>query len=174
MIQDPKKAEYYDVSGRLHYRCLEADCPANCCGPYHGEGDRFQSALGVESHEIPVTDEDYSRLIGAGREDLAVRLADGQMYLKLRPDGACTALEDSGRCSIHQIRPSSCRCFPFDIDKYMGLSINLRCPGLGEGPISADETDAMLDALRRVYLHRLAKLPLRASTAVGDAEKAES
>ena len=76
-------------------------CGGVCC--YFRSG----TALLVEA--------DFRRWQDAGRDDLMSSRVPGhfgQEGLAVDARGACTHLDDNGRCSIHEIRPNTCRDFP--------------------------------------------------------------
>src|SRR3954467_8392085 len=100
--------------------CLGSDCPSTCCGPF--EGTRaLQAVLSVDDlgrsldgdsdsaqnisifAQIRLTPEDVDRMRDAGLDHLMVYRgdpADPHYYLRLQPDGSCSALSATNMCTI--------------------------------------------------------------------------
>ena len=71
--------------------------------------------------------------------------------MKLEEDGSCSAFLD-GKCSIHSVKPSICRAFPFYIDMFVGLcAVSANCPGVGSGWISIEEINPEIQATMAMY-----------------------
>ncbi len=76
--------------------CLR--CGGHCCDGAHP----------------PISEPCYRKLISAGVPADAFE-RDGYRRLKTRPDGTCVQWID-GKCSIHDIKPETCRAGPFTFD----------------------------------------------------------
>ena len=156
----------------LPFVCLGSACPSTCCGPFHGtraleaavKREDLGAIVGEPSNaeattvsvfaEIRLTDADVERLQGGGLDGLIVRReTTGGLayYMKLRPDGTCSALADDGLCSIHAERPTLCRAFPFYLDLFAGLSLIASCPGVGAGQQTVAELKNEIDAAGKMY-----------------------
>ena len=76
--------------------CLR--CGGHCC---------------VDAHP-PIPEHCYRQLVSAGVPADDFELT-GYRHLKTRPDGTCVQWND-GKCSIHDIKPETCRAGPFTFD----------------------------------------------------------
>jgi len=81
---------------RAETYCLR--CGGRCCDDAHP----------------PISEYGYRGLTAAGVPADAFEL-DGYRRLKTRPDGTCVQWID-GKCSIHGIKPETCRAGPFTFD----------------------------------------------------------
>jgi hypothetical protein len=128
---EPKKEKVKIANGKINYSCLMGDCPSSCCGPFGGVQSGLDSVNGTEFSEITLTTNDSDKIINAGYAHL-IELTEKDYYrMKLKPDSACVAFID-GKCSIHSIKPSICKAFPFYIDMFVGLcTVSGSCPGCG-------------------------------------------
>lgn len=163
-----------DLGRKFPFVCLGSACPNTCCGPYHGTralqaaltqgdlgavlrgaGDREEPEEGVSIFAlIRLTDEDVQRLQAAGLDHMIVRrgsLEKPSYYLRLRPDGACSALTSDNLCSIHPHRPTLCRAFPFYFDLFAGLSMVASCPGVNAGESTVKELETEIRAAVAMY-----------------------
>jgi uncharacterized protein len=62
----------------------------------------------------PISEHCYERLLSEGiPRDFFEK--DGYRRMKTRPDGTCVCWKD-GKCSIHTIKPETCRAGPFTFD----------------------------------------------------------
>jgi uncharacterized protein len=73
-------------------------CGGHCCDDAHP----------------PISEHCYRRLVAEGVPDHAFE-RNGYRYLRTRADGTCT-LWSEGKCSIHAIKPETCRSGPFTFD----------------------------------------------------------
>ena len=140
---------------RIPFACLGTECPNNCCGPFTGL-ESLQAALAISDLGVPfrgendirlnanvsifaqirLTQEDVRRLQDDGLDYIILRRGAAHnpaYFLRLTPDGACTALTTDRMCGIHKSRPTICRAFPFYIDLFAGLSLIKACPGVNSG-----------------------------------------
>jgi Fe-S-cluster containining protein len=138
-------------NGKINYTCLMDECLKSCCGPFGGVQKGIDSIYGTEFSEIVLTYEDSSKIISDGFAYL-IELMDNEVYrMKLEKDGSCCAFVD-GRCSIHSIKPSICRAFPFYIDMFVGLcAVSGSCPGIGAGWLDLEEINPEIEAARNMY-----------------------
>jgi Fe-S-cluster containining protein len=162
---------------KLPFVCLGSECPNTCCGPFHGTRalhaaltpQDLGAALGEASEILPsdrasifaqirLTPEDVERLQSAGLDHLIVRRGSmdaPHYYLRLKPDGTCTALAPANLCSIHPHRPTLCRAFPFYIDLFAGLTMVSSCPGVGAGEQTVEELREEITAATAMYRYWL-------------------
>lgn len=135
--------------GSVNFKCLAERCETPCCGPFAGL-DRGLAPCFVSSFsDLYLLDEDVDRLLKAGRGDLLEHSPDG-FRLRLKADLSCSAFRD-GLCTIHSIRPTVCRAFPFDFDVFAGLVLISKCPGVNSGWSDADDFQNAVEALGKVY-----------------------
>ena len=159
----------------LPFACLGSDCPNTCCGPFHGtralqaalsHGDLGNVLRGAgdppERGQLEVSlfalirllEVDVKRLQDAGLDHLIVRRGAADQpayYLKLEPDGTCSALRSDKLCSIHSHRPTLCRAFPFYFDLFAGLSLVASCPGVNAGETPVEELQGEVEAAKAMY-----------------------
>lgn len=138
------------LNGEINFACLKEECPQPCCGPFGGVQHGIDSVEGREFSEIVLTPDDARRIIAAGASHLLERTAGGKFRMKLLDDGTCTAFED-GRCSIHQMKPTVCRAFPFYVDMFVGLCGVTTCPGFGSGWTPVEDLAREVQAAKEMY-----------------------
>jgi Fe-S-cluster containining protein len=143
-----KKVEIKD--GKINFACLKEECPSSCCGPFGGVQRGIDSVEGRQFSEIVLTDEDTKRLISSGCSHLVELTNSGKYRMKLHQDGTCTAFKD-GRCSIHSIKPTLCRAFPFYVDMFVGLCGVTECPGFGSGWTQITRLKSEIQASKDMY-----------------------
>jgi Fe-S-cluster containining protein len=143
-----KKVEIVD--GKINFACLREECPNSCCGPFGGVQRGIDSLDGREFSEIVLTDEDANRIIGAGGSHLIEQTDKGTYGMRLLEDGTCSAFKN-GRCSIHPIKPTLCRAFPFYVDMFVGLCGVTECPGFGSGWTKIEDLSAEIGASTKMY-----------------------
>ncbi len=73
-------------------------CGGHCCDDAHP----------------PISDTCYQRLIAAGVSPDCFEM-QGYRRLKTHPDGTCIMMQ-GGKCTIHDIKPETCRAGPFTFD----------------------------------------------------------
>jgi Fe-S-cluster containining protein len=138
------------VDGKINFVCLTNDCPESCCGPFGGVQRGIESIEGRHFSEIVLTAEDSGRLLAAGESHLVEMVEPGRYRMKLLEDGTCSALKD-GKCSIHGVKPTVCRAFPFYVDMFVGVCAVTTCPGFGAGWTDIEELTQEIDASREMY-----------------------
>jgi Fe-S-cluster containining protein len=147
------------IDGKINFACLREDCPSSCCGPFGGVQSGIDSIEGRPFSEIVLTTEDANRINAAGYSHL-IELTDAKHYrMKLLEDGTCSALRD-GRCSIHKIKPTLCRAFPFYVDMFVGLCGVTECPGFGSGWTKMENLKEEINAAKGMYSFWLDRMSL--------------
>jgi len=110
-----------------------------------------------------LTDDDASRLLAAGCSHLIEPTEPGHYRMKLLEDGTCTAFID-GRCSIHKIKPTLCRAFPFYVDMFVGLCGVTECPGFDSGWTKVEDLQEEVQAAKEMYSFWLDGMSLSAGS----------
>jgi Fe-S-cluster containining protein len=116
----------------VRFRCT--DCGACCTG-----------APG----RVRVSESEIQALAAAKEQDVEdfrktwLRKEAGEWLVREQPNGDCVLFED-GRCSVHEVKPTQCRLYPFWFRNVRSESAWERtchdCPGIGEGDwISPEE-----------------------------------
>jgi Fe-S-cluster containining protein len=176
-LEPPFTPQGIPADRRLPFVCLGSECPNTCCGPFHGTRalhaaltpHDLGAALGEPSETLPsdaasifaqirLTPADVERLQRAGLDHLIVRrgsIDQPDYYMRLRPDGTCSALSDNKLCSIHPHRPTICRAFPFYLDIFAGLTMVSSCPGVGAGEQTVEELREEITAAADMYRYWL-------------------
>ena len=156
---ETRKEQVRIKEGKINYACLMGDCPKSCCGPFGGVQNGLDSVNGTDFGEITLTPEDSNKLISAGLVHLIEMTNNDNYKMKLQKDGACIAFID-GKCSIHAVKPSICRAFPFYVDMFVGLcTVSGSCPGCGgEGWTDLKELSEEINASKAMYNFWLAKI----------------
>jgi len=85
---------------------------------------------------IMLYDHDVERLRKAEIHDFYEETSELERYLtgapyrmRLRDDGSCVFLTDDNRCSVYDLRPDTCRRYPFIVGEDFIL-VSLSCPGV--------------------------------------------
>jgi Fe-S-cluster containining protein len=138
------------VDGKINFVCLKEKCPDTCCGPFGGVQRGIDSVAGRQFHEIVLTADDTRRLLEAGCVHLIERTPDGGHRMRTFEDGTCIALKD-GLCSIHTVKPTLCRAFPFYVDMFVGLCGVTSCPGFGKGWTKLENLEPEIEAAKKMY-----------------------
>ena len=126
-----KKEKVRIENDKINYSCIMGDCPSSCCGPFGGVQNGLDSINGIDFAEITLTPDDSNKLISAGHAHLIELTDKGYYRMRLKVDGSCSAFIE-GKCSVHVVKPSICRAFPFYIDMFVGLcTVSGSCPGCG-------------------------------------------
>jgi len=114
---------------------------------------------GRKFNEIVLTEEDTNRLLSSGCAHLIERTDEGYYRMKLHQDGSCVAFI-SGRCSIHAVKPTLCRAFPFYVDMFVGLCGVTDCPGFGSGWTKVEDLRGEVKAAKKMYSFWLDRMSL--------------
>jgi len=114
-----------------HFRCTE--CGACCTGA--------PGRVRVSEEELQAISEYRNELL----ETLIAsktREKDGVRMLQERENGDCVFFEE-GRCSIHPVKPTQCRLYPFWFQNVRSEEAWAKtcdaCPGIGEGELISPE-----------------------------------
>lgn len=110
----------------------------------------------------PISDSCYRRLTAAGVSPDCFEYA-GYRRLKVHPDGTCIMMND-GKCTIHAIKPETCRAGPFTFDVLDGqLEIFLKyesiCPIVGLLKKTPAAYDQQYEQAIKNITHLAANLP---------------
>ncbi len=131
-----------------------------------GEGLRFECQPGCteccrQKGFVYLTEADVARVAGflgmdpAAFERKYVYRTRSRMRLRVPRETSCSFLRDYG-CSIHAVKPTQCRIFPFWpelIESRREWHKTARyCPGMGKGPlIQIDAARAQASEMREGY-----------------------
>jgi Fe-S-cluster containining protein len=148
------------AAGKINFACLKEKCPTPCCGPFGGVQRGIDSVDGRKFNEIVLTPEDTTRLLEGGCAHLIERTADGGHRMRLHEDGTCIAFVN-GLCSIHTVKPTLCRAFPFYVDMFVGLCGCTDCPGFGKGWTPLEQLEPEIQAAEEMYSFWLASLKMK-------------
>ena len=129
----------------INWTCLKEKCPENCCGFFRDRLPDYRSVKGIHHDEIFILPDEIGNV---PHGVLSRRKKD--YYLKLKKDRSCP-LFDAGKCKQFENRPSVCKAFPFYIDLFTGLNIDMTCPGAGGGWTKVEKIKPLLRALLRCY-----------------------
>lgn len=115
----------------VRFRCT--DCGACCTGsPGRVRVSEDELKAISEHRKEPLQD-----LIA-----LQTREIDGVRYLREHDNGDCVFFVD-GRCSIHPVKPTQCRLYPFWFQNVRNEEAWQKtcqeCPGIGEGDLVSPE-----------------------------------
>lgn len=83
----------------IHAETICMQCGGHCCHEAH----------------TPVSGHFYQRLLTGGVPPAAFSVNSGYRSVRSSPDGYCV-LWKNGKCSIHGIKPETCRAGPFTFD----------------------------------------------------------
>jgi len=136
-------------------KCLVVDCQSNCCAHYPELPGTHVSVFGVPHGEIPLLPKEAAQLESEGLSDSIHKLQDGFWYLKVDADGRCPFLEKDGKCSRHLARFASCRSYPYFIEKYAGLVVDISCPGVEEGAFDINKSRNQISAIIELMQSRI-------------------
>jgi Fe-S-cluster containining protein len=159
------------IDGKINFACLREDCPSSCCGPFGGVHSGIDSVEGRPFSEIVLTPDDANRINSEGYSHLIELTDSGHYRMRLLEDGTCAAFKD-GRCSIHKIKPTLCRAFPFYVDMFVGLCAVTECPGFGSGWTKTENLKEEINAAKRMYSFWLDRMSLRSTEDAGRNNKA--
>ena len=135
--------------GAINFACLREQCPNSCCGPFGGVQRGISSIEGRAFSEIVLTPQNYTDLAGAGYLHFAEKV-EGRYRMRLLEDGTCSALRN-GSCSIHRVKPTICRAFPFYVDMFVGLCGVTTCPGFGAGFTPLENLKSDFESAKKIY-----------------------
>lgn len=165
------RKEKIKVDGnKINFACLMENCPTSCCGPFGGVQNGLDSVTDTEFADITLTDHNSKKIITSGNAHLIELTERGYYRMKLNPDSSCSAFIN-GICSIHKVKPSICRAFPFYLDMFVGLcTVSGSCPGCGsDGWTDFDDLSEEITAVKEMYefwLHVTQEKQFRQSTHV--------
>lgn len=111
----------------INWTCLREKCPENCCGYFRDRSPDYRSVKGIHHDEMLILSDE----VGNFSDDVLSRQGKNY-YLKLEKDRSCP-LFNAGKCKQFEDRPSVCKAYPFYIDLFTGLNIDMSCPGAGVG-----------------------------------------
>ncbi len=146
-----KKLRTLIRNGKINWICLRDQCPANCCAEVDDRLGDLLSLFDTPRHMIPLTATDARRLEKNIGNEHILQVDDGEKFIKCDDRGRCPFLDSTGSCLIYRWRGSSCRSYPFFLDKYCGIHIDQRCPGIGKGWTDLSDVLKMVEELQRVY-----------------------
>lgn len=118
----------------VHFRCT--DCGACCTGA--------PGRVRISEEELQAISDFRNQTL----QDLCAavtRTVNGERLLKEKVNGDCVFFEQ-GRCSIHPVKPTQCRLYPFWFRNVRSEAAWARtcaeCPGIGEGDwVSPEEIE---------------------------------
>lgn len=142
--------------GMLNFSCRMADCNHSCCGPFASISDKLNNIEGRPFDEIVLTEKDFNALLRSGyleyvEEGYSQEMKKPYYRMALEPDGTCKAFLD-GKCSIHDVKPTLCRAFPFYFDIFSGLCA-IQCEGFNDKDYNTpfEDIEPCIDAAREMY-----------------------
>lgn len=109
----------------INWICLKENCPENCCGYFRDRLPNYLSIKGIKHDEILILPKEISGILNK-----YIVKKKGNHYLKLKKNRFCPIFAN-GKCNQFDIRPSVCRAYPFYIDLFTGLNIDITCPSIG-------------------------------------------
>ena len=109
--------------------CMLANCPEGCCGAYSGFSKYLSSVDKREFKEIVLTDRDASLLKNSKYSEYVYQGSDGLFRIYTSEDGCCKAYRN-GKCSIEELKPTICKCYPLYLDIFVGICSILSCPAV--------------------------------------------
>lgn len=159
--------------GKINFTCLRDACPNSCCGPFGGVQRGIDSVEGRRFSDIVLTPQDTQKIIEAGSSHLIESTEEGRFRMRLQDDGTCTAFR-GGICTIHKVKPTLCRAFPFYVDMFVGLCGVTACPGFGAGWTKVEDLKDEIEAAKHMYEFWLDRLELPASDPTDQKVEAET
>ena len=116
----------------VRFRCT--DCGACCTGA--------PGRVRISEEELEAVSEFRNESLSALRNRVTYE-QQGTLLLKERDNGDCVFFED-GRCSIHPVKPTQCRLYPFWFQNVRSeeawRKTCAECPGIGQGERVSPET----------------------------------
>jgi Fe-S-cluster containining protein len=128
----PMNSLHKSLKNGVRFRCT--DCGACCTGA--------PGRVRISEEELEAVSEFRNESLSALRNRVTYE-QQGTLLLKERDNGDCVFFED-GRCSIHPVKPTQCRLYPFWFQNVRNeeawRKTCAECPGIGQGDwISPDE-----------------------------------
>jgi Fe-S-cluster containining protein len=134
----------------INWRCLQEKCPQNCCGPFSDHLATYAPLKKIKRDDIIVLKEEFERFQKNNLQNNLVKL-NGDHYIKLnKKDRSCPFFK-KGQCSCYNLRPALCKAYPFYLDLFTGINIDLSCPGVGKGWTKIKDCHTFLSALGIIY-----------------------
>ncbi|MFA7319552.1 MAG: YkgJ family cysteine cluster protein [Parcubacteria group bacterium] len=139
-----------DGNLEINWVCIGAKCNKNCCGHFVDKIPSYVSLENIKHDEIILLPKEVKKYDSNKLAHHAVNIR-GNTYIKLNnSDRSCPFL-DRGKCSRYSLRPALCRAYPFYIDLFSGINIDLSCPGVGGGWTKVADIKDNLESLVMVY-----------------------
>lgn len=132
------------------FRCHSEKCTKSCCAEFDGISPFLTSAEGRSFTQIPLTPDDYSKIVEAGFIEYTVTTQDGNNFIRTEQNGTCKAWIN-GTCALYSVRPTVCKAFPLYIDMFSGLCVITDCDGVEYSPNSNKEWTSELEAAIKMY-----------------------
>ena len=129
----------------INWICLKEKCPENCCGYFKDRLPNYRSIKGIKHDEILILPEEVINMT-----QNYINNKKNSHYLKLKKNRSCPFFAN-GKCNQFDIRPSVCRAYPFYIDLFTGLNIDITYPGVGKGWTKIGAIKPALKSLIRCY-----------------------
>jgi len=158
--------------GKINFTCLQDACPSSCCGPFGGVQRGIDSVEGRRFSDIVLTAQDAQRIVEAGFSHLTESVDEGKFRMRLQEDGTCTAFRN-GICTIHKVKPTLCRAFPFYVDMFVGLCGVTACPGFGAGWTKIEDLQDEVKAAKEMYTFWLDGMSLPSEEKNGEPQRAK-
>jgi len=138
-------------NNKINWICTKDKCPKNCCKENNAKLKNVISLFNNSQHNILLTNQDYTLIKKKVGDEHLELVDDKNQFIKCSDTGRCPFLNEIGKCNIYQWRGSSCKSYPFFLDKYAGLWIDKNCPGIGKGWTEVDDVMNMLEHLFKIY-----------------------
>jgi Fe-S-cluster containining protein len=76
------------------------------------------------------------------------------VVIQIKKDGPCPLLEGAD-CSIYDTRPLSCQAFPLGYNGKNFILVDMECPGVGEGKMTAEALEGIRNAAKAEHDARI-------------------
>lgn len=90
-----------------------------------------------ENKYFTVTKEDHDQIVANGHPDYMARIniPEGEFYMMDYRGDKCSYLDDAGKCSIEEIKPTVCKAYPAKVvsdhkGNLVRIEYSLSCPGV--------------------------------------------
>ena len=134
----------------INWVCLKEKCPQNCCGHFEDKLPSCVSLENIKHDEILLLSDEVIKYNKKNLANNIARISDDS-YIKLtRKDRSCPFLVD-GQCSHYEHRPHLCKAYPFYIDLFSGINMDLSCPGVGKGWTKLSNIRKNVKSLTKIY-----------------------